>query len=170
MPFHEAMRVAQMYDSQSQRELVAGLEMWTEVGGLALLTGPTGVGKSISLRPTVISDDACRKLFQASPGRPRQLSQLVLDALITAAANGRDTIDGRFIQQTMTAHPLFRRTDSRAGLVTHHSRPKAHPTRIISPKSNAMDSTTATTPRVIRRIDARVEPELPSGSTPVSTR
>jgi type II secretory pathway predicted ATPase ExeA len=262
MPFHKAMRAAQMYDSQSQRELVAGLEMWTEVGGLALLTGPTGVGKSISLRrflhglderrfhvvqfsylpgtvtgflrslsralglrmrlhgadlfdaacehlagfeqaqgphplividnaeglsvpvldvlrrltahdldaeqhfslllagtddfartlqlsaldslrsrfayahvlraftledsrnylrfhleraevdPAVISDEACRKLFQASQGRPRQLNQLVLNALITAAANGRDTIDGRFMQQTITAHPLFRRTDS----------------------------------------------------------
>lgn len=262
MPFHKAMRAAQMYDSQSQRELVAGLEMWTEVGGLALLTGPTGVGKSISLRrflqdlderrfhvvqftylpgtvtgflrslsrtlglrmrlhgadlfdaardhlanfeqtngphplvviddaeglsvpvldvlrrmtahdldaeqrfsillsgtedfahtlqlpaleslrsrfayahvlraftledtrnylrfhlqraevdPAIVSDDACRKLFNASQGRPRQLNQLALNALITAAATGNDTIDGRFMQQTITAHPLYRRTDS----------------------------------------------------------
>lgn len=49
-PFHKAMRAAQMYDSQSQRELVAGLEMWTEVGGVAFCSGPVGVGKSISLR------------------------------------------------------------------------------------------------------------------------
>jgi type II secretory pathway predicted ATPase ExeA len=256
------MRAAQMYDSQSQRELVAGLEMWTEVGGLALLTGSTGVGKSISLRrflhdlderrfhvvqftylpgtvtgflrslsrtlglrmrlhgadlfdaarehlagfeqtngphplvviddaeglsvpvldvlrrmtahdldaeqrfsillsgtedfahtlqlpaleslrsrfayahilraftledtrnylrfhlqraevdPGIVSDDACRKLFNASQGRPRQLNQLALNALITAAATGHDTIDGRFMQQTITAHPLYRRSDA----------------------------------------------------------
>jgi len=261
MPFHKAMRATQMYDSQSQRELVAGLEMWTEVGGLALLTGPTGVGKSISLRrflselderrfflvkfsylpgtvtgflrslsrtlglrmrlhgadlfdsarehlanfeqthgphplvviddaeglsvpvldvlrrltthdldaeqcfsillsgtddfahtlqlsaleslssrfayvhllraftledtrnylrfhlqraevdPAIVSDDACRKLFNASQGRPRRINQLVLNSLIAAAATGRDTIDGRFMQQTIAAHPLYRRTD-----------------------------------------------------------
>jgi len=50
MPFHKAMRAAQMYDSISQRELIAGLEMWTEIGGIALLTGPSGVGKSIAIR------------------------------------------------------------------------------------------------------------------------
>ena len=258
MPFHKSMRAAQMYDSHSQRELVAGLEMWTEVSGIALCTGPAGVGKSISLRRFVhglderrfhvvqftylpgtvsgflrsmsralglrmrlhgadlfdaarehlagfeethgphpivliddaeglsipvldalrrltahdldaeqrfsillagteelsltlcmpaleslrsriayahalkpftledtrnylrfhlqraevdaalLTDDACRKLFHASQGKPRHVNQLALHALIAAAAQGRDAIDGRFMQQTIAAHPLYR--------------------------------------------------------------
>ena len=257
-PFHKAMRAAQMYDSQSQRELVAGLDMWTEVGGIALCTGPAGVGKSISLRrflqgldsrrfhlvqftylpgttngflrsmcralglrmhrsgadlfdaarehlasfaethgphpvividdaeglsipvldslrrltahdldadlrfstllagteevattlrlpaleslrsrisyahalhpftvedthnylrfhleraevePALISDDAGKKIFHASQGKPRSVNQLALQALIAAASQGRDTIDGRFMQQMIAAHPLYR--------------------------------------------------------------
>lgn len=50
LPFSKYMRADAMYDSVSQRELRFGLEMWLEVGGLALITGPTGVGKSITLR------------------------------------------------------------------------------------------------------------------------
>lgn len=259
-PFHKAMRAAQMYDSQSQRELVAGLEMWTEIGGIALCSGPVGVGKSISLRrflntldarrfhvvqfsylpgsttgflrsmcrglglrlhrsgadlfdaarehlasfeethgphplvviddaeglsvpvldclrrltahdldaelrfsiliagteeiattlrlaaleslrtrisfahalrpftiedthnyvrfhleraeveAALITDDACKKIFNASQGRPRSVNQLALHALIAAAAQGRDAIDGRFMQQMIAAHPLYRST------------------------------------------------------------
>lgn len=258
MPFHKAMRASQMYDSQSQRELVAGLDMWTEVGGIALCTGPAGVGKSISLRRflqsldtrryhliqfaylpgttngflrsmsralglrmhrsgadlfdaardhlatfsetngshpiividdaegisipvldclrrmtahdldaelrfsiliagteevsttlrlasleslrsrisyahalhpftvedtqnylrfhleraevegSVISDAASKKIFQASQGRPRLVNQLAIQALISAATKGLDTIDGRFMQQMIAAHPLYR--------------------------------------------------------------
>ena len=257
-PFHKAMRAAQMYDSQSQRELVAGLEMWTEVGGIALCTGAAGVGKSISLRrflhglderrhhliqfsylpgtvsgflrsmsralglrmrlhgadlfdaarehlasyeethgphpvividdgeglsvpvldslrrltahdldaelrfsivlagtedfaltlrrpaleslrsrityahslrpfniedtrnylrfhleraevePALLTDDACGKIFHASQGKPRLVNQLALHALIAAAAQGRNAVDGRFMQQMITAHPLYR--------------------------------------------------------------
>jgi len=256
-PFHKAMRAAQMYDSESQRQLVSGLEMWTEVGGIALCTGPTGVGKSISLRrflqglderrfhvvhftylpgtvtgflrsmsralglrmrlhgadlfdaarehladyeqthgphpvvviddaeglsvpvldvlrrltthdldaelrfsilltgteevaaalrlpqleslrtrisyahalrpftiedtrnylrfhieraeadPNLLTDDACRKIFHTSQGRPRAVNQLAIHALISAAATGREEIDGRFMQQTIAAHPLY---------------------------------------------------------------
>jgi len=50
IPFSKHLGAAQMYDSQSQRELRFGLEMWLEIKGLALVTGPTGVGKSITLR------------------------------------------------------------------------------------------------------------------------
>ena len=263
-PFHKAMRAAQMYDSESQRQLVAGLEMWTEVGGIALCTGPVGAGKSISLRrflhglderrhhvvnftylpgtvtgflrsmsralglrmrlhgadlfdaarehladfeqthgphpvividdaeglsipvldslrrltahdldaelrfsillagteevahtlrlpeleslrsrisyahalrpftiedtrnylrfhieraeadPKLLSDDACRKIFHASQGKPRYVNQLALHALIAAAASGREEIDGRFMQQTIAAHPLYASSASNA--------------------------------------------------------
>ena len=50
IPFSKYMRADSMYDSISQREMRFGLEMWLEVGGLALVAGPTGVGKSITLR------------------------------------------------------------------------------------------------------------------------
>jgi type II secretory pathway predicted ATPase ExeA len=50
VPFSKAMWATQMFDSQSQRELLDGLGLWTDVRGLALVTGPSGVGKSITLR------------------------------------------------------------------------------------------------------------------------
>lgn len=49
-PFTKHMWASKMFDSQSQRELLQGLHLWTEIKGLALVTGPAGVGKSITLR------------------------------------------------------------------------------------------------------------------------
>jgi general secretion pathway protein A len=60
------------------------------------------------VEPTLLTDDACRKIFHASQGKPRHVNQLALHALIAAAAQGRDAIDGRFMQQTIAAHPLYR--------------------------------------------------------------
>jgi len=66
VPFSKYMWASQMYDSQSQRELRFGLEMWLEVKGLALVTGPTGVGKSITLRRfTADLDDNRYTVFNA---------------------------------------------------------------------------------------------------------
>jgi type II secretory pathway predicted ATPase ExeA len=39
-----------MFDASSQRELIDGLHFWLETKGIALLCGPPGAGKSISLR------------------------------------------------------------------------------------------------------------------------
>jgi type II secretory pathway predicted ATPase ExeA len=39
-----------MFDASSQRELIDGLHFWLETRGIALLCGPPGSGKSISLR------------------------------------------------------------------------------------------------------------------------
>ena len=50
IPFRKSVKASMMFDSQCQRELVHALLMWTEVRGLALVHGKTGVGKSISLR------------------------------------------------------------------------------------------------------------------------
>ena len=260
-PFAKKMWARHMFDSVSQRELLAGLEMWTELGGIALVTGPSGVGKSITLRrfvhelddnrfrvfsfsylpstvtgflrslcrhlglpmrlhrtdlfdaaqqhlaeyaeqhgahPIVVLDDAegltgdvvdtlrrmtaydldaedrfsvliagtdevlrvirpahqeplrtritfahmlhpfnledtrnyvrfhlqradanpklfsdagVTKLFQASQGRPRQINQLALQALIGAAVSGRETIDGDFMKRVIQAHPLYHSSD-----------------------------------------------------------
>ena len=53
MPFRKNVKARNMFDSQSQRELRHGQHLWLEVRGLALVTGPSGVGKSISLRRLV---------------------------------------------------------------------------------------------------------------------
>jgi len=50
IPFSKYMRAAAMYDSKGQRAISEGLAMWLAVGGLALIAGPTGVGKSIVIR------------------------------------------------------------------------------------------------------------------------
>lgn len=50
IPFSKYTWATQMFDSQSQSELLDGLRMWTELKGVSLVTGQSGVGKSISLR------------------------------------------------------------------------------------------------------------------------
>lgn len=60
MPFCKAMWAAQMFDSLAQRELLQALQMWTEVKGICLVTGPSGVGKSITVRRFVQELDQSR--------------------------------------------------------------------------------------------------------------
>jgi len=60
MPFSKAMWAANMFDSTSQRELLYGILMWLEILGFALITGPSGVGKSITLRRFVQNLDKAR--------------------------------------------------------------------------------------------------------------
>jgi len=50
LPFRKNVKIGNMFDSQSQRELRHGLGLWLEIRGLGLVTGASGVGKSISLR------------------------------------------------------------------------------------------------------------------------
>jgi general secretion pathway protein A len=50
VPFTKYMWSKKMFDASSQRELIDGLHFWLETKGIALLCGPPGVGKSISLR------------------------------------------------------------------------------------------------------------------------
>ena len=50
LPFRKNVVASRMFDSTSQRELRHGLHLWLEIQGLGLVTGPSGVGKSISLR------------------------------------------------------------------------------------------------------------------------
>lgn len=56
---------------------------------------------------SLFSDEAVRILFQASGGRPRRVNQLALQALVAAAVHGRNTIDVRFLADTLADHPLF---------------------------------------------------------------
>lgn len=58
-------------------------------------------------RPDLITDDAARRIFHATQGRPRSINQLAIQALIQAAVEGRDTIDGDFMNAQIAAHPLY---------------------------------------------------------------
>lgn len=50
VPFTKYMWSKKMFDASAQRELIDGFHLWLETRGIALLCGPPGVGKSISLR------------------------------------------------------------------------------------------------------------------------
>jgi len=50
MPFRKNVLANKMFDSNSQRDLRHGLTLWLEIKGLGLVTGASGVGKSICLR------------------------------------------------------------------------------------------------------------------------
>jgi len=50
IPFTKYMWATKMFDASAQRELIEGLHLWLETPGIALLYGPAGVGKSITLR------------------------------------------------------------------------------------------------------------------------
>ncbi len=59
----------------------------------------------------LFSDEAAREIFLASEGAPRRVNQLAVQALIHAAVKGRDELDGRFLVDLITHHPLFGRGD-----------------------------------------------------------
>jgi type II secretory pathway predicted ATPase ExeA len=84
LPFRKNVAASQMFDSASQRELHQGLLMWLEVKGLALATGPSGVGKSIAVRRFLHDLDNSRYRilqFSSLPTTPtgflRSLSRLL---------------------------------------------------------------------------------------------
>ena len=58
----------------------------------------------------LFSDPAIRHLFNASAGRPRSINQLAMQALIQAAVQGRDEIDGDFMRTLIQSHPLLQGT------------------------------------------------------------
>jgi general secretion pathway protein A len=57
----------------------------------------------------VLSDEAVRELYAVAQGAPRATNQVVLQAMIQAAVEGVDHIDGRFLQAVVAAHPLLAR-------------------------------------------------------------
>ena len=53
------------------------------------------------------SEEAVRRLFLASQGRPRTLNQFALQSLIQAAVEGRAQLDAEFVSGQIAAHPLY---------------------------------------------------------------
>ena len=60
LPFRKNVGARHMFDSSSQRELRHALPMWLDLRGLALVTGASGVGKSITVRRFVSELDDAR--------------------------------------------------------------------------------------------------------------
>jgi type II secretory pathway predicted ATPase ExeA len=50
MPFTKYMWASKMFTAASQQQMLTGLSLWLQTKGIALVYGPAGVGKSISLR------------------------------------------------------------------------------------------------------------------------
>ncbi len=55
----------------------------------------------------LFSDEAIKKIFHASGGRPRHINQLALQALIEAAVLGREKITGTFMGTLINNHPFY---------------------------------------------------------------
>lgn len=59
------------------------------------------------VRTDLFTEEAVRKLFNASLGRPRAINQLALQILIQATVEGRDQLDGSYVGSQIAAHPLY---------------------------------------------------------------
>jgi type II secretory pathway predicted ATPase ExeA len=57
--------------------------------------------------PRLFTDDAVKRIFQTSQGKPRSINQIALQAMISAAVAGRDEINGDFLQHLLQNHPLY---------------------------------------------------------------
>ena len=114
-PFSKYMWAANMYDSSSQRELLAGLQMWLELKGIALVIGPSGVGKSITLRRFVKELDDARYrvlLLSCLPSTPhgflRSLSRELGLPMRQHTADLFDQVQKRLVElgQAEGPHPV----------------------------------------------------------------
>ena len=115
-PFSRYMWASNMYDSGSQRDLLAGLHMWLELQGIALVTGPSGVGKSITLRRFVKELDEARHrvlLLSTLPSTPhgflRSMSRELGLPMRQHTADLFDQVRGRLVEmgQAEGPHPVL---------------------------------------------------------------
>ncbi len=72
------------------------------------------VARAGGSRSDLFTDDATRRMFQASAGRPRAINQLAIQALIQAAVESRDQIDGEFLAAQIAVHPLYDSASTRS--------------------------------------------------------
>ena len=83
IPFTKYMWAKHMFRSRTQTELLQGLNLFLEYKGICLVSGPPGVGKSISLRR--LREERLRRVHQPrqQEARPRP-SEADPDPLRTA--------------------------------------------------------------------------------------
>lgn len=62
--------------------------------------------------PKMISEEAIKRIFQLSQGKPRAINQIAQHAMIAAVVAGKDIIDGDFLSSVLAAHPLFQQSGS----------------------------------------------------------
>jgi general secretion pathway protein A len=103
-----------MFDSRAQRDLVHGLALWAELRGPALVTGETGVGKSISIRRFLSELDEHRfriVRFNQVPtttiGFLRSLSRLLGLPMRRFVADLFDQVRDHLRTEGGGAHPLL---------------------------------------------------------------
>jgi len=118
IPFAKNMMAAQMFDSSSQRELLRGLQMWTDVRGLCLVNGPSGVGKSITLR---------RFVYGLDPARWRVIDFSYLPTTPTGFL--RSLCRNLGLPMRMHGADLF--DQAQAHLVSHQKDHGAHPVLLV---------------------------------------
>ena len=111
-PFSRYMWASNMYDSSGQRDLLAGLQMWLELLGIVLITGPSGVGKSITLRRFVKELDDARfraLLLSTLPSTPhgflRSLSRELGLPMRQHTADLFDQVQARLVEQGKAEGP-----------------------------------------------------------------
>ncbi len=60
VPFCKNLWPSEMVDSRSQREVLQGLLLWLEIKVIAVVTGQSGIGKSVTVRGFVHALDDAR--------------------------------------------------------------------------------------------------------------
>jgi len=116
MPFTKYMWASKMFEASSQKELLQGLGLWLQARGIALVYGPAGVGKSITLRrfKNDIDDRRydifyCFHLRLTPLGLMRSLSRLFGLPVLYHQADLFDALNqplGQY-QQRFNKHPLI---------------------------------------------------------------
>lgn len=116
IPFGKHMWAAHMYDSSSQRSLRQALEMWTEIRGFALVSGPPGVGKSMTLRRFAQELDDTRfvvyelgALPTTANGFLRHLSRKLAIDVKNRTADLFDAVQNHLenLESTVGPHPIL---------------------------------------------------------------
>lgn len=118
MPFSKYMRSAAMYDSKSQQALRLGLDMWLDVGGLALIAGPSGVGKSMTIRRFVTELDDNKYAVYSIPSPP-------------ATVHGFLRCLCRRFELTMRQHSIDLFDAAQKFLVNHEKELGTHPLLVL---------------------------------------